>query len=228
MLVGLAVTSWALGLGETGYVFLLVSPIMGIALLGAVLVGELLARAPAPGPARRALLETRRVADYLPPSARVVGALLGVYGVLSLAAATPGAGSGVVVRTCGDMYGPYGRWPAAPAVVFPALAVVLLGLTVAAVALRRLVDRPRPTGVPVEADDEARRATAAAVVAACAVLVTGPLCVTAAGLGTDLMDGCGVLDPGAGLMLLWLAGAAVLVAGWALLALLAPPRRERA
>ena len=222
-LAGLAVTSWALQADVTGTAVLLASPILGVALLAAVLAGELLGRAPAPGPARRALLETRRVADYLPAAARPVAALLVAYAVLTAITLAPDAGS-TVVTTCGDLVVLLSPWPE-PGHVLPALATVLLGLGVAALGLRQLVDRPRPAGLSIEQDDRARRESAAAVVAACAVLVAGPLAGTALIAGSHLVNGCGgVLSVLLGWGLLWLAGTAALAAGWALVALLRPRR----
>lgn len=231
LLGGLAVASWLLSRDPIGWVYLLVGPAIGLCLLGGVLLGELAAPGPARGPARRALLETRRVADYLPPAARHVAALVAVYGlvlVVALLARRPlnGGPGELVIAMCAGREGMFlAPWPD-PVALVPGLLAVLAGLATAALALHLLARRARPAGVDVADDDRRRRETAAAVVAACAVLVAAALCCTALVLGVAMTGGCGGA-PGRvlGWVLQWVAGTAGLIGCWAAAALLLPRRR---
>jgi hypothetical protein len=227
LLGGLAVTSWLLRGDTSGRAVLLVGPVLGTALLAGVLLGELSRPRLERGPARRALLETRRVADYLPGRSRLVAVMLVAY-VLTVA----GTGLRSVISqldtTVGDVCYEVGliyAWPSAAATV-PALAGVVLGLAAAAAVLRRIVLRPRPAGIEAAEDDRSRREAVTAVVTACALLVAGPLAGTAlvAG-GTIAGSSCAFLPVQVlGWGLLWIAGAAGIVACWSLVALLRPRR----
>lgn len=187
-----------------------------------MLIDELVGSVPVRGPARRALLAPRRVADYLPRSARPVGALLAAYALL--AGVTALGGRRPVIETCRSAVPLVTPWPNISTVA-PALVATVLGLAVAALVLRRLVDRPRPAGWTVEDDDRDRRRSAAAVVAACAVLVAGPLAATAMAAGSRLVNGCGgEAVQLVGWLVSGLAGVAGAAACWGLVALLDPRR----
>lgn len=139
----------------------------------------------------------------------------------------------LLVRTCTD--GPPFPWPNAH-YAGPTVVAMLLGLGVAAAVLRRLVRRPRAGGIDTARDDQDRRETAAAVLAACAVLVAVPLASISLAAGAWLASGCDagpVLNSAApvlhaaGWVLLAVAAAASLIAFDALLALLLPGRPDR-
>jgi hypothetical protein len=232
LLVGLAGTSWLIGSGDLLLTFLLTGPVMGLSLLAGVLLGELARPGPERGPARRALLETRRVATYLPPWTPVVRHLFAAYvlltvlGVLQDRPLIDDTGRRIVYY-CGDGFG----WDAAwlpTAYLIPALTLVLIGLAAAAGALHLLVRRPRPAGIDVADDDDARRDTAAAVVAACAVLVAVPLAGLSLVAALTLASSCsGSLGQLASVPLILLTVAAAGVGCWAMSGLLVPRRRSR-
>jgi hypothetical protein len=230
LLAGLAATSWLIGTGDVELALLLSGPLVGIALLGGVLLGELVRPGPERGPARRALLETRRIETYLPSWTRLVRWLaaaylaLTVFGVLDQPD-VDSAGN-TIIYTCGDGIGLFDAWlPLAYAI--PALALVLIGLTAAVGALHFLVRRPRPAGIEVAEDDRSRTDAVAAVVAACAVLVAGPLGGLSLLAAASLAHSCaGALGQLAAAPLLCLAAASAAIGGWALVGLLLPRRRS--
>src|SRR5690348_18438168 len=83
---GLAVGGAAAGWGALGRGFLLAAPVFGLCVLTGVVAGELTVRPPG-GRTRAAVLEVRRVRDYLPR--RLTTAVLGAAVALaSLAAVT--------------------------------------------------------------------------------------------------------------------------------------------
>ncbi|WP_409331496.1 hypothetical protein [Trujillonella humicola] len=159
---------------------LLGAPLFGLCLLTGIVVGEL--RVGAPGAAvRTATVEVRRARDYLPPVlSRVVlaatGLLVAVLGTTT-ALGSPddlGRAGRALARSCTPLWttavGPWPGWFYAA----PLLAVVLAGLVLAGLALRRIVHRPRSGDAP-HVDDLLRRQAAEAVVAGCGLLVAVPL-----------------------------------------------------
>jgi hypothetical protein len=229
LLAGLAATSWLISTGDVALALLLSGPLLGIALLGGVLLGQLARPGPERGPARRALLETRRIETYLPPWARMVRWLavaylaLTVLGVLDRPEVDFAGNS--IIYTCGDGIGLLDGWlPTAYAI--PALALVLIGLAAGVGALHLLVRRPRPAGIEVDEDDRTRTDAAAAVVAACAVLVAVPLGGLSLLAAVSLAHSCaGPLGQLAAAPLLGLSAAGAGIGCWALGSLLVPRRR---
>jgi hypothetical protein len=231
LLVGLAGTSWLLSADDAVLVAMFLGPVLGIPLLAGVLVGALVRPGPERGPARRALLETRRVANYLPSWTPVVRwtaiayAGLTVAGVLVGAPEVDGGGHPIVYYCNMDGLGLMPVWPSAGYLV-PALVLVLVGLGAAAGALHLLVRRPRPTGVDVDHDDRARADAAAAVIAATAVLVAFPLAGLSLVAGRSLDETCeGPLAVLAQAPLYAATATATAVGAWALWSLLVPRGR---
>ncbi|HEX8630237.1 MAG TPA: hypothetical protein VF755_18930, partial [Catenuloplanes sp.] len=110
---------------------------------------------------------------------------------------------------CADHSSSGGPWPGVYYSVPIGLAV-LIGLLAAAVAVRLVTRRPRPGADPASraADDQVRRASARAVVAACGVLAAAPLAGVAV-IAAGQLHGVGAAcAPG------WLPAA-----GWASLGL---------
>lgn len=150
LVAGLAATSWLLHRESIGPALLLVGPVLGIALLGGVLLGELAAPGPDRGPARRALLETRRAADYLPASSRLVVVLVAVFVAVTAGTSLFGVvvdwwtnDDPLLIQICPSL--PPFPWPDAY-YAGPTVAAVLLGLGLAAAVLRRSARRPGPAG----------------------------------------------------------------------------------
>ncbi len=229
LLAGLAATSWLISTDDLALALLLSGPLVGIALLGGVLLGELARPGPERGPARRALLETRRIETYLPSWARMVRWLAVAYLVLTVFGVwdrpeVDGAGN-PAIPTCGDGIGLFEAW-LPPAYAIPALTLVLIGLAGAVGALHQLVRRPRPAGIEVDEDDRARTDAVAAVVAACAVLVGVPLAGLSLLAAASLARSCaGPLGQLAAAPLLCLTAVGTAVGCWALWSLLVPRGR---
>jgi hypothetical protein len=90
---------------------------------------------------------------------------------------------------CGDHGSGGGPWPGSYYTV-PIGLTVLIGLVVAVLATRAVVRRPRPLADDLshQADDQLRRASARAIVAASGVLITVPLAGSALVAGTVLTN----------------------------------------
>lgn len=221
LLGGLAVVSVLLDEDETGRSLLIIGPLIGVALLAGVLGGELITPRPERGPARTALLETREVTDYLPGSARWVARLVIAYAVVTVGAGAVGAVPGGWIGSRCSVPSSWRAWPVADYTA-PGVVVVAVGLGLAGVVLHRLVARPRPadTAADIAADDLARRETAAAVVAGCAVLVAVPLGGTSLVAGLSLSGNCVPAVAAAGWLLVIVALVATVGGLWALGALL--------
>lgn len=221
LIAALAVVSRVLGWDDLGDAFSLTAPLLGIGLVLGVYAGELVDPGRDLGPSRRALLETRRLTDYLPDTVRWVAWLLAGYGVAALLSTYP---VGLVMTSaCGsdtDLWVPQ-RYATIGA------AGVAAGLALTATVLRRIVIRPRPDGRDVAEDDAHRREATAAVVAACGVLVAGALSWSLGLLGAVVRADCPI---GLGGLDLLLAAAALIAGGIAVTALwavLVPPRPGR-
>jgi hypothetical protein len=223
---------------------MLAAPVFGLCVLAGVIVGEARAR-PTMGTTRSAALEVRMVRDYLPRGLTGVVAVAAVVLLVLLVATTVTAstdsagraGRALAVR-CGS--------PAMPGVVEtqgrspwpgsfysgPLALVVLVGLVTAWVALRQIVRRPRTgeNAAAVATDDTLRRRAAGGVTAACGVLVLVPLVgvsvITALPLlGITCLSTWARL---AGVSLLLLAPAMVVLITWCLAVILAAtPRATR-
>ncbi|WP_203824881.1 hypothetical protein [Actinoplanes palleronii] len=160
----------------------LAAPAFALCLLAGVTAGELTARVPA-GATRTASLEVRTTRSFLPRRmARWVAGLLvlaaAFFTATGLAADTDDMGRAgrSLTAACGDLVSSTGPWPGRFYSVPIALAV-LLGLGAAGFAMRTVVGRGRPVvdGAGRAADDEGRRTSARAILAACGVLVAAPL-----------------------------------------------------
>jgi hypothetical protein len=159
---------------------LLAAPLCALCVLAGVVVGELRVTAPR-GPVRSAGLEVRRIRDYLPrrltAAVATATSLLALVLALTASAGSPDdlgrAGRALARRCSAVLTETVGPWPGSFYAV-PLLAVVIPGLALAALALRRIVQRPR-SGDDLGLDDALRRQAAESVVAGCGLLVAVPL-----------------------------------------------------
>jgi len=164
---------------ELGRGLMLAGPLLALCVLLGVVVGELQVTAP-PAARRSAVLETRRVRDYLPPRllAVVLTATVLLAGLLMTTTALGstddmGRAGRTLFRQCSAVSGEgRGPWPGS-FYSLPLAAVVGLGLLVAGAALHAVVRRPRQ-GDDLAADDVLRRRAAATVTAASGLLVVVP------------------------------------------------------
>jgi hypothetical protein len=218
LVLGVAVAATAAQTGGLGRGLMLAGPLLALCVLLGVVVGELRVTAP-PAGERTALLEVRRVRDYLPH--HLAGTVLTAALLLSaLLATTTAMGSAddlgrdgrSLAYQCGALLsGTVGPW-AGSFYSLPLAAVVALGLLVAAVALRAVVRRPRQ-GADLLADDVLRRRAAQTVTAAAGLLVVVPFAGVAlttaaalrAALGNGALDGVSCAPEG------WQGSATVLL-----------------
>jgi hypothetical protein len=233
MALGAVVAVVAIATGDSGRGAMIAWPVFGLGVLAGALAGELTVPAPT-GPVRRAQLRVRRVLDYVP---RTLGVLVCVAttALFALAAATTLGVSGGwsvtdrdIVCVAGEETYVSGPWPGAHYAI-PSLSVVVVGLVLAGLVLRRVVRRPRLTDV-VEVDDVSRRRSAEVVTAAAGVLVLTPFMGFAATAGTAMASsgpGCGEpLGALSGSVLSGLFFAAFLAAAWCAGFLLLPSIRS--
>jgi hypothetical protein len=225
---GVAAAAVAVSTGALGRGLLLAGPVFALCVLAGVVTGELVAERPG-GAIRSAALETRRVRDYLPRALTAcVGTatvLLAVVLAVTVAMGSPDdlgrAGRSLVRRCSAVMTEGAGPWPGSYYAI-PVAALVACGLAGAAVALVRVVRRPRAAEDPA-ADDALRRRSAEAVTAAAGLLAGVPLAGVAAVAGGALLGvACrpawfDVLAVGLGLV----AVAATGLAAWCFVALAA-------
>jgi len=224
----LTITTGTLGRGE-----LFAAPIFGLCALAGTLLGEL--TMPSPGGAtRRAQLHVRRVRDYVPP---VLGAIVAVATVVlvvlasvTTAAASPddmGRAGRYLLCSTGAGSGPW----TGSFYTLPGSGLVLVGLALAGLSLRRIVRRPRPADTAA-ADDALRRRSAEVVTAAVGLLVLVPLLGVGWTAGVELIALAGNCGhdwwTGAGWGLVGLAVVAFALAGWCVVLLLWPLARSRA
>lgn len=231
---GLAVGGAAAGSGALGRGFLLAAPVFGLCVLAGVVAGELSVR-PAAGRTRAAVLEVRRVRDYLPR--RFTGAVLGATAALAAliavtsAVAAPddlGRAGRSLQLACGPgLMQASGPWPGSFYTV-PLGVVVAAGLVLAGGALRAVIGRARTGTDPdaVAADDVLRWRAACTITGACGILVAVPLaglCLVSAGAVLSFSCRPAWLTV-AGWALVALAVPAVGLFGWCAAVLLAPGR----
>lgn len=167
------------GQGPLGSGLMLAGPVLVLGILTGVLIGELRVSAPT-GPRRSAALEVRRLRDYVDKPFAVVVAVALTLLVAVLAATTAtaspddlGRAGRSLVLACGRITESRGPWPGSFYSV-PLVGIVAGGILAAAVALRRIVARPRQDG-PAAIDDDLRRQAVRSVVAAVGLLVAVPL-----------------------------------------------------
>jgi hypothetical protein len=220
--------------GALGRGLLLAGPVFGLCVLAGVAAGEISVR-PAKGQTRSAVVEVRRVRDYLPRglATSVLAAAAGLLALITVTTVTAaaddlGRAGRVLVLRCGPgLWHSHGPWPGSFYSV-PLAAAVATGLIGAGGALRVVIRRARTGADPaaVAADDALRRRAARAITGACGILVALPLagaCLVSA--GALLSFSC---HPAwwtyAGWALLALLIPAVALMGWCAAALLAPVR----
>lgn len=182
LIVGLAAAVAVSRWDRLGRGLLLAAPLLGLAVLAGTIGGELAVTGPMAA-TRRAGLRARRVGDYLPrrATAAVVAA------VVALAATAAGA----ILASSDDDRGRAGRWLTSscspdrsssrgpwPGWFYsgPLLAVVGVGLVLAAVALRAIVNRPRltaPVAAPPGSDASVARPGRALAPSAAEVAAAG-------------------------------------------------------
>jgi hypothetical protein len=177
--VGVVVGTVSATAGSLGRGVVLAGPLLAWCVLLGVVVGELRVTAPPEGE-RTAVLETRRVRDYLPWRLATVVLTAAVL-LAGLLVTTTALGSGddmgragrTLYRQCSAVRSEAsGPWPGS-FYSLPLAVVVGCGLLLAAVALRQVVRRPRQ-GVDRSADDVLRRRAAETVTAAAGLLVVVP------------------------------------------------------
>jgi hypothetical protein len=219
--------------GRLGSGLLFAAPLFGLCALAGALAGEFTRPVPG-GPVRRAQLRVRRVRDYAPGrlGAVVIAATMALFGLAAVTTTVASADDlGRTGRWLACVDGPYGAahgpWPGSFYTV-PGLGLVLAGLVLAALTLRRIARRPQPAD-DADADDNLRRRSTDVVVSATGILVLVPLAGIAVTAGVSLMalaDQCGnAWWTGAGRSLIALAGAASVLAVWCLSRLLLPSSR---
>jgi len=229
-----AVTATTVSFGLHNLGAMLSPTVFGLCVMGGVVVGEL-SKIPRRQGVRTAALETRTVRDYLPrrlsglvgASTLGLGALLVTTTVMGSADDQGRAGRSLFRQCTAEMSQARGPWPGSFYSVPLGIAIVV-GLIGAAVALHTVVLRPRSGSDPdfVVFDDDLRRRSVEAVVAATGVMVAASLSGVAVVAGIALHGiGCPpvwwtVLD----IALLVVGGLMLLLSGWCLSLLLAGRR----
>jgi hypothetical protein len=238
VIAGLAAGGAAAGQDGLGRGLLLAGPVFGLCVLAGVAAGEISVR-PARGRARTAVVEVRRVRDYLPRglAAAVTAAAAVLAALVAVTTATAGPddlgrpGRVLLLGCRAGVRQAYGPWPGSFYSV-PLAAVVAAGLIAGGGALRVVIRRARAGAEPgaVAADDALRRRAARTITGACGILVALPLagaCLVSA--GALLSFSC---RPAwwtwAGWALLALLIPAVALLGWCAAVLLAPARAAAA
>jgi len=216
VITGLVAGGVAAGSGALGRGLMLAGPVFGLCVLAGVVAGEISVR-PAGGPTRTAVVEVRRVRDYVPHglAQAVLAAAAVLLALLTVTTATAGPddlGRGrVLLSRCGPgLLEGHSPWPGSFYSV-PLAAMVATGLIVAGAALRVVIRRARTGADPdvVAADDALRQRAAWTITGACGILTALPL--------------AGVCLVSAGALLSFSCHPAWWTyAGWALLALLIP------
>ncbi|MFJ8577199.1 hypothetical protein [Micromonospora sp. NPDC093277] len=162
---------------------LLAAPLFGLCVLAAVVAGESRVVTRSAGTTRQAALETRQVRHYLPRRPfRAVLAAAAALAVLLIATTAGGSADNLgragraLAYHCGGFTGTRGPW-AGSFYSLPLALVVGIGGLIAALAMHRLVGRPRPQAPAGDLvrDDAERRRSATTVTGACGLLVTIPL-----------------------------------------------------
>ncbi|MEV7629068.1 hypothetical protein [Actinoplanes sp. NPDC089786] len=213
---------------------LVAAPVFGVGVLVGTLAGELGMPAPT-GQVRSAELRVRRTADYVPrglgtlvcASAVVLAALVAVTTTARMPGLLSGPSEDPRCYVQESDYG-VGLWPGVQNTV-PALSVVLVGLVLAALTLRRVVRRPRSADV-VRFDDVSRRRSAEVVTAAAGVLVLASCLSIAGTAGLTLRSLAAVCTASSwasnGTLLSIVALAAFLATAWCGAALILPSARR--
>lgn len=217
VLAGLVAGAAAAASGLLGRGLLLAGPVFALFVLAGVVAGELSVR-PAAGPTRTAVVEVRRVRDYLPPglATAVLAAAAVLLALVTVTTVTAGpddlgrAGRALLLSCGPGSWQNHSPWPGS-FYSAPLAAMVAAGLITAGAALRVVIRRARTGTDPgvIAADDALRRRAARTITGACGILVALPL--------------AGVCLVSAGALLSFSCQPAWWTyAGWALLALLIP------
>jgi hypothetical protein len=217
VITGLAAGGTAAVSDPLGRGLLLAGPVFGWFVLAGVVAGEISVR-PAGGQTRTAVVEVRRVRDYLPRglAAAVTAAAAALAALVTWTTVTAGpddlgrAGRDLLLSCGPDLRETYGPWPGSFYSV-PLAAIVAAGLITAGSALRAVIRRARTGAEPdtVAADDALRQRAARTITGACGILVALPLA------GTCLVSAGALLS-------ITCRPAWWTYTGWALLALLIP------
>ena len=179
MVLGIVLAVFAWNLGTSGRGAMLSLSVFGLSVLLATAVGETVVRPrPAPG-VRTASLTPRRVRDYLPWTTPLVGFLVvATVAVLTFTTVTASDDSlgraRALACTTADGSASHSPYPGA-FYSFPLAVALVVVLGAAAVAARRVVDRPRGMAASPEGDDLLRRNSLDMVVAATGTAVAAPL-----------------------------------------------------
>jgi hypothetical protein len=234
VITGLVACGAAAASGALGRGLLLAGPVFGLCVLAGVMAGEISVR-PAGGQTRTAVVEVRRVRDYLPRglATAVTAAAAVLLAVVTVTTATArpddlGRPGRVLLLSCGPgTWQARGPWPGSFYSV-PLAAMVAAGLITAGGALRVVIRRARAGADPdaVAADDALRQRAARTITGACGILVAVPLagvCLVSAGalLSSSCRPAWWIYAGWALLALLIAAGA---LTGWCAGVLLAPAR----
>lgn len=233
MVAGAGVAYVAATRSPLGRGLLFAAPLFGLFALAGTLLGELTGPIPG-GPVRRAQLRVRRIRDYAPRrlGTFVIAATVTLFVLATVTitvASTDDLGRAGRSLACmdGEHGAAYGPWPGSFYTV-PGLGLVLAGLVLAALTLRRIAHRPQPAD-DADADDRMRRRSTDLVVSATGFLVLVPLAgiaLTAGGSLIALAVRCGpAWWTGAGWALVGLAVAVSVLAIWCGSRLLLPRNR---
>ncbi|MEV6931932.1 hypothetical protein AB0M46_46615 [Dactylosporangium sp. NPDC051485] len=233
--LGAAVAVAAGGYDPLGRGVLLAAPLFGLCVLAGVVAGESRVVVRPASSTRQAALETRQVRHYLPRRPfRAVSAAGTALAVLLAATTATGSADDLgragraLAYDCGEFAGATGPW-AGSFYSLPLALVAGLGVLIAALAMHRLVGRPRPQAPAGDLvrDDAERRRSATAVTGACGVLVAIPL------IGVSLFTAAGLLSnpcrpawwTAAAWGLFLLVPAWTVLLGWSAVAVLRPGHR---
>ncbi|MGW1889284.1 hypothetical protein ACWCP6_03355 [Streptomyces sp. NPDC002004] len=194
----------------------------GLSAVAGVVAGDALA-APSRGAVRTAGLAPRRVRDYLPRrmTPLLLGEAVALAALLTVAAtvASPddlGRSGRSIAATCAGMSESAGAWPGSFYGI-PVLVSLAVGSAACAWALRRIALRPGP--------EESRHDRAHAITGAWGVLVSAPLAgasATAAGALLSLRCDGTTGSVAAWVVLVPVAGTAVLTLAWSLFTVISP------
>lgn len=190
LLLGIALAVVTANLGTGGRGLMLALAVLGLCVLVGTAVGETVVRPPRGEGPRSASLTPRRVRDYLPWSAPLVGLqlvlLLSLMTVTTLTASDDDRGRARALSCSAagltQSHGPY----AGSFYTGPLLVVLVLVVGAAVLAARRVVDRPRGMAASEAGDDRLRRNSLDMVFAATGVALGFPLAGLAVTTGAAL------------------------------------------
>lgn len=222
LLLGVAAAWLAAPALDLGRGVMLVPAIIGLALVAGVALSEALVRPARPAGPRTASLTTRSWRDYTPSGLAGVVLALGVahLGVLLLTTLTAsaddlGRAGRQIAHQCGDMGNSRGPYPGAFYSV-PLVALLAVITVVAALAIAVVVRRPRGFALEAAGEDQLRRRSIGAVLAALGATIAASnagICLVA-GQALRGMECVAPWMRPTGTVLLVLAVVSVLLFGW--------------